>query len=136
MIIIKNHFPVKDFPSTSIEKHTGNTILGYQIQMLAFRASCVYRKFLPPPWLVHVGQPLHQGASEDPTTEGWHFFWRHFPSFFSGEKKACQIFLNVQGKQDLTLKQNGTADQKQNGCFQKLGGKPPKWMVKIMENPY
>ena len=21
------------------------------------------------------------------------------------------------------------------GCFQKIGGKPPKWMVKIMENP-
>ena len=21
------------------------------------------------------------------------------------------------------------------GCFQKYGGKPPKWMVKIMENP-
>ena len=22
-----------------------------------------------------------------------------------------------------------------DGCFQKIEGKPPKWMVKIMENP-
>jgi len=52
---------------------------------------CIFRKLLPPPWLVHVGQPLHQGASEDPAI-GAGVFLEAFSQFFLRGKKTCHIF--------------------------------------------
>ena len=56
-----------------------------------------------------------------------------------GHQQSCQVIdclstVNQGGGPNTSIK-SGKILQEEVGVNPKIGGKPPKWMVKIMENP-
>ena len=86
-------------------------------------------------WNHHLG--IYFGPSQcpfsrkfDPLVAGWlkKVNFRHTKS----DESPCEIKSNKDNKE---LPRNKSSHVLPKWVFPKIGGKPPKWMVKIMENP-
>ena len=47
----------------------------------------------------------------------------------------CQVSLHIRSAKKVAFRFHEIFSLGAVGLFPKIGGKPPKWMVKIMENP-
>ena len=83
--------------------------------------------------------PLYIGLAKSLVHSGQSYVPSRFPLVFTSVDRQGPRLYIFTGRQYPTESgrefDNFPRPTKTNGCFQKLGVFPPKWMVKIMENP-